>query len=254
MKKSIISTLSALILISATPALAASSFSDVPESNWAAPAITFMVDKQAVSGYADGTFKPGKPVTKAEFIHMFHTLLPNIGGTANNPPNFVDLKGNWAAKDFNAVFGAHGWELTDHFSSDYKKAYLAPDKQLTRWDVAIITGVLTMDTLFSDTQSNSVDEPKKVLDTIGQFKDIKKRPAVGLEMAGMYTPVILTEDYGNGDSYAGDAENIKALAIYTVISNDIMGGANGKFRPTDKVTRAEAVTILQRVYTASENK
>lgn len=80
-----ISTLVALTLLSGTPALAASSFSDVPESNWAAPAITFMMDKQVISGYADGTFKPEKPVTKAEFIHMFHTLFPGIGGEATYP-------------------------------------------------------------------------------------------------------------------------------------------------------------------------
>lgn len=253
MKKVMITILASLTLVSATPVMAASGFSDVPDTNWAAPAITFMVDKQIVGGYADGTFKPEKPVTKAEFIHMFHKLFPNIGGKADYTVNFVDLKGNWASEDFNAVMGYNIWAFTDHFSNDGKKQYLAPNKQLTRWDVAIIVGMLTRE-LEVDTNGNWTATMEQMMDTITTFKDIQIRPFES-EPVWLYTPVILTDkSYEGSIEFLGDVANTQADSIYTVLNNDIMAGANGKFRPMDKVTRAEAVTILQRVYTALENK
>lgn len=255
MKNVMITILASLTLVSATPVMAASSFSDVPETNWAAPAITFMVDKQIVNGYSDGTFKPEKTVTKAEFVHMYHKLFPNAGGTTTNLPSFVDLKGNWAAKDFIALFGDHAWEFTDHYSSDGKKAYLMPDKQLTRWDVAMLAGILSEEINATVNENGeSIVEPDEVLAMLATFKDIKLRPAVGFEFPGMFTPVILTEKYTSGLGYAGDESNMKAVYLYSLIQKDIMTGSADRFRPTDKVTRAEAVTILQRLYTVLENK
>ena len=41
-------------------------FSDVPASHWAAKSIAYAATRGWVTGYADGTFKPGNNITRAE--------------------------------------------------------------------------------------------------------------------------------------------------------------------------------------------
>lgn len=69
--KKILALLLALALCAglSVPALAAG-FSDVPAGHYAASAIDACVAKGIVSGYADGTFKPGNQVTRAQFCVM----------------------------------------------------------------------------------------------------------------------------------------------------------------------------------------
>lgn len=57
----------AVCLALATPVLAASAFSDVPESHWAAAEIREAVADGIVNGYEDGTFRPANSVTYAHF-------------------------------------------------------------------------------------------------------------------------------------------------------------------------------------------
>ena len=45
-------------------------FSDVSEAHWACEYIKSMSSKKLVSGYSDGTFKPDKDITRAEFIKI----------------------------------------------------------------------------------------------------------------------------------------------------------------------------------------
>lgn len=59
-------------------------FPDV-KSHWSADSIAWAVGKSIVSGYEDGTFKPDKPVTEAEFLSMLiHGYKPDLkSGSAN---------------------------------------------------------------------------------------------------------------------------------------------------------------------------
>ena len=73
MKKMIALILSAVMLTGSLPVAAApsgSTFSDVPAGHWAAADIARAVKAGYVSGLPDGTFKPDKPVSRAEFIKM----------------------------------------------------------------------------------------------------------------------------------------------------------------------------------------
>ncbi len=64
-------------------------FSDVSASYWARDTIAWGVQSGLVKGYADGSFKPGKTVTEAEFLAMLiRSYEPNV--TAGS-------KANWAA-------------------------------------------------------------------------------------------------------------------------------------------------------------
>lgn len=64
-------------------------FSDVSASYWAHDTIAWGVQSGLVKGYADGSFKPGKTVTEAEFLAM---LIRSY-----EPSVIASSKGNWAA-------------------------------------------------------------------------------------------------------------------------------------------------------------
>lgn len=65
-------------IVSATPS---KKFTDT-KGHWAEENITWAVDGEIINGYADGTFKPNRNVTEAEFLVMllraFHAALPEV--------------------------------------------------------------------------------------------------------------------------------------------------------------------------------
>ncbi|MDK2809469.1 MAG: peptidoglycan DL-endopeptidase CwlO [Petroclostridium sp.] len=63
-------------------------FSDISQSDWSAAYISKLVDSGNISGYADGTFKPNKTITKAEFVTLLLRSLDYKQETTEN--------GHWA--------------------------------------------------------------------------------------------------------------------------------------------------------------
>ncbi|MDX1699069.1 MAG: S-layer homology domain-containing protein [Melioribacteraceae bacterium] len=69
---------------------AAKKFKDIPEKYWAYDAIAELTDKNVISGYTDGSFKPGAAVTRAQSA-MFIVRALKLS-TANRPnPKFSDV-------------------------------------------------------------------------------------------------------------------------------------------------------------------
>ncbi|WP_142825884.1 S-layer homology domain-containing protein [Planococcus soli] len=77
-------------IFTASPSLAALSFSDVSKNYWAHAEITELADKGIIKGHMDGTFRPHDSVTRAQSAMMIVRAL-NIP-TENRPdPNFQDV-------------------------------------------------------------------------------------------------------------------------------------------------------------------
>lgn len=80
-----------------TPATTASpiKFSDVPQDLWARPYIEALAARDIISGFPDGTFKPGGSITRAEFAALLQKAFeqkPKL-----KAPNFKDVQPNfWA--------------------------------------------------------------------------------------------------------------------------------------------------------------
>ena len=81
-------------------------YPDVERVRWSAAKIQWAKDNRIVSGYDDGSFRPGQPVTRAELIAVQRRAaeysLALRGSTAQitprqTPVNFTDMSGHWAA-------------------------------------------------------------------------------------------------------------------------------------------------------------
>lgn len=80
MKKNIsilmFSLMATCIILTSTYTVDAANFSDLDGHKWAVKYINDMTDKGIFSGYPDGTFKPGNPVTRIESLVMISNLYP----------------------------------------------------------------------------------------------------------------------------------------------------------------------------------
>ncbi|NMP08508.1 S-layer homology domain-containing protein [Paenibacillus polymyxa] len=253
-KKWLITPMVAMVLFFSQSVLAANTFPDVDGTKyeWAAESIRSMVDKGVVSGYKDGTFKPGKTITKAEFVHMFHKLFPEINYSAGKSSEFVDARKHWANKDFAAIFnGDYVWPFAESVGADYPnyQFYVKPDKPLTRWDMMMIASVRT-----DYTNQTLHPEIAEVISSAAQYNDIKVRKANYKDNFSAYYPVLYIDQTGEEYSYDGDSQDQKAEAFYTLTKMGVFTADNGYLHPRTQVTRAEAVTVLQRLYDATTKK
>ena len=91
-------------------------FTDVPADAWYADAVGEMTGFSLVGGYADGTFRPDDPITRAEFVTILTRFPHNDIGTEHT---FADVpETHWA---YNAVqtAAAQGWiSAADNFRPD----------------------------------------------------------------------------------------------------------------------------------------
>lgn len=108
-------------------------FSDVPAGKWYAVAVSTLANAGAIKGYSNGTFQPGKPITRAEFV----TILTGICGanTSKGMP-FADVGSAWC-HDAVATAYANGWV------GGYADGTFYPNQTITRAEeVTILNRVL----------------------------------------------------------------------------------------------------------------
>lgn len=108
-------------------------FSDVPAGKWYAVAVSTLANTGAIKGYSNGTFQPGKPINRAEFV----TILTGIYGvnTSKGMP-FADVGSAWC-HDAVATAYANGWV------GGYADGTFHPNQTITRAEaVTILNRVL----------------------------------------------------------------------------------------------------------------
>ena len=104
-------------------------FTDVPSSHWASDYIGYMQQFGIITGYADGSFRPDAPVTRAEFAVIASRFEKLTEGTKS----FTDVTGTyWAAKYINFA-ATRGW-VTGYSDGTFK-----PENNITRAEVAAVT-------------------------------------------------------------------------------------------------------------------
>ena len=148
-----------------------------------------------IAGFPDGTFKPGKEVTRAEAVRMFVKLVNNGAELPKNPTtSFKDANNAWYSDEIN-------YAVAKGFIKGYSDGTFKPNQAITRAEFAQMISAFV----------------KNGYPGTGSFKDVK----------GHWASDAISALYGN--------KNIK-------------GYSDGTFKPDQKLTRAEAVTILNSVF------
>lgn len=148
-----------------------------------------------IAGYPDGTFKPGKEVTRAEAVRMFVRLVNEGKELPKNPTTkFKDANNNWYSDEIN-------FAVSKGFIKGYSDGTFKPNKGITRAEFAQMIAVFVKDGYPGSSN----------------FKDVK----------GHWASNAIEQLYGN---------------------KKIKGFPDGTFKPDQKLTRAEAVTILNSVF------
>ncbi|MEC0241228.1 MucBP domain-containing protein [Paenibacillus dokdonensis] len=110
-----------------------SSYKDVEKTRWSNKNIATMENAGIITGYPDGTFKPGRQITRAEFAAIA-SRFDDLDQQVNT--SFSDIKGHWAEK-YIVSAANKGW------IKGYPDGKFKPDQYITRAEaMAFINSVL----------------------------------------------------------------------------------------------------------------
>lgn len=114
-----------------------SSFSDVSSDYWALPFIQALAERNIITGFPDGTFKPNQSVTRAEFATLIQKAFNQSAVRQLSSGGFRDVPGNYWAAD--AIREAY----ETGFLSGYPGNLFQPNQQIPKVQalVALTSGL-----------------------------------------------------------------------------------------------------------------
>ena len=121
MKRNLNIFLLLFLLLLCLPATIAAAFSDVKSSDWFAADVGDMTAEGLICGYPDGTFRPGRTITAAEFV--------SIVGRCGGLEPAASSSSHWAAGTMQAALEA-GWYDWDELPPTGEKYDLPLPRQL----------------------------------------------------------------------------------------------------------------------------
>lgn len=116
-------------LITATPSLAQTNFSDVSSNYWASQFIQQLSQRGVIAGFPDGTFRPEEAVTRAQFAAMINKAFSK--SAQRQPVNFNDVPSNYWA--YSAIRQAY----SIGFLSGYPGNTFKPNQAIPREQVLV---------------------------------------------------------------------------------------------------------------------
>ena len=136
------------------------SFNDVPSDKWYSKYIAFLDGKDVISGYPDGSFKPDKKITRAEFAAICVRYYENTLGTITPAQTeFADLSGEHWVYEYIEKANAQEWIL------GFPDNTVRPDIAISRAEVVAIVNRI----LQRSADKKYVDEN---LDKLKYFSDV----------------------------------------------------------------------------------
>lgn len=180
MKKRVLSMLLVSILLITQVTVLAKDYSDypqrfwdVPKDHWAFEYISELVDKNVLSGYEDGSYRPEETVTRAEWSKMMVVASGKQEVKLNNNGSYaVDYNSNdWYYGYINAVVDYM------NFYNESDGTYFKPNQAVSREDVTVSLVKLKG----YDTDNVDYSVVMKFKDNASISNSIKKYVAVGIE-------------------------------------------------------------------------
>lgn len=229
--------------------------------SWAIEPLTFMSQKGVIRGDEHGRFNPDAPVTKAEFVVMVYKLFdqyrPNISNGSTN--RIVDAPQNYWGHKYISEMVTSAWSgiyFTD------KGVCFDPERQLTRIGMAkLLSNIYTpkepTDQEIYDAVSKMKDIPVKVFtnpDEIESYQnDGRYGYLEGIDTTNTLYPLLFVKDSEGMHTNFDDYTFVTGSTLTSLQLDGLMTTYNGEFEAYDPLTRAEAVTILYRLYKHLEN-
>ncbi|MBD1917976.1 MULTISPECIES: S-layer homology domain-containing protein [Cyanophyceae] len=116
-------------LVAQIPAQAQTTFSDVPSDYWAAQFIQALVDRGVIRGFADGSFRPNDPITRAQFAVLVDQAFDQ--STVRSAVRFRDVPSSyWAASAIQTAYA-------EGFLSGYPGNVFNPAQPMPRAQVLV---------------------------------------------------------------------------------------------------------------------
>ncbi|MCM3135671.1 S-layer homology domain-containing protein [Paenibacillus polysaccharolyticus] len=244
----------------ATSTASAATTTNAKKYKWAKPAVEFMASHGVMQSYEQEADRLNQTVSKAELTQMIHTLfkefrvepdkkieIPGVPEGSTYYSIFRDVYGSIPSNPLGMIAAA------DQINYNSETFTYQPSKSLSRWDLLIALNALFPDIRYT------LDEMsiKEIITKVNSFRDIPKRTFSSFETYDKwkfaYQPLapelgIIQEKKQN--AYLGsDFDGVKTYAMLGFSKAGIMKpDAKGKFYPNQKVTLAETVVILQRIY------
>ena len=108
------------------------------ESHWAKNCVVALAERGLIRGYADQTFRPDQPITRAEFSALLKGVFPNFEAV-RSAVDFSDVpESHWA-------FEPVTWAVERGFFAGYPDNTFHPDELLTRSPaLAVLSGGLKL--------------------------------------------------------------------------------------------------------------
>lgn len=206
-------------------------FRDI-SGHWAEEIILRWQDSGIVCGYPDGTFRPDDPVTRAELakiITLAFRLEPEEGTVAFSDLDSAEWYYNYvlAAQSYIPTYGPPDVDQSTWMYSRQSDSFF-PDQPALRFHVCETFSLLKMQVEDISPEIPTIQEIQKAV--TGRFRD------------GAYTNLY--------PMHGMIAENVRRFQTYTWLASELgilIGDPDGYFRPYDPVTRAEVLTILDRI-------
>ena len=125
LKRSLGALLAVCMLVSMLPTALAADRSEL-DGHWAKESLTYFADQGWMKGYEDGTYKPDRTVTRAEFIALLNRVCGLTEQTEGVLDKFTDMKKDqWYYKDV-AIAVTAGYVEGD------SKTTISPNANITR--------------------------------------------------------------------------------------------------------------------------
>lgn len=197
-------------------------FSDLLKDRWSYEAVKFLVAKQVVSGYSDGSFAPENNVTRAEFIKMISKafkLEPDAPAEEASAEKTDDANGEETAAVFNDV-GKDDWYYNSVISA---------------YDKGIVTG-----------DANGSFNPNTEI-TRQEMAAIIYRAMVAAEINADTVRSVNLTDKESIDDWA-------YMPVTQLVNMGIVNGyEDGAFKPFNSATREEAAKLIYEVMNIAKN-
>ena len=220
MKKVLSLILAIIMLLSTTALVSAKSFTDVDSNySWAQEAIEALSEDGIITGYEDGTFKPGKNITKQEAITLFSKAL-GAGEEVN--ATIIDLAYGIYEKDLE--------NCTDSYAVK-QGAYMIYRKVLT---AAEVISYLSPDS--RNVELKRFEAATLIAKALGADSWLESNPDITLEF----------------DDAKDIPENAKGYVYYATALGIMNGMGDNKFGGNETVTRAQIAVMIKRILNTME--